>query len=52
MTTYIPQLTLPYKVFDTPAASVLLPIALGTFVGFSTRRKIPYTGYHISRMSL
>ena len=37
MTTYIPQLTLPYEVFASPAASILLPVGLGTLVGFSTR---------------
>ena len=39
MTTYIPSITIPTAVFQHPAASVLLPIALGTAVGFSTRRK-------------
>jgi hypothetical protein len=41
MTTYIPALTLPHAVFTNPAASILLPIALGTAVGFSTRRELP-----------
>jgi translocator protein len=40
MTTFIPQLTLPFPLFDKPAAAILLPIALGTAVGFSTRRKL------------
>lgn len=39
MTTYIPSLTLPSAVFENPASSILLPIALGTAVGFGTRRK-------------
>ncbi|KAI1828694.1 TspO/MBR family-domain-containing protein [Xylaria intraflava] len=40
MTTYIPKIvTLPYDVFASPTASVLLPIALGTAVGYSTRPK-------------
>lgn len=39
MTTYIPSLTLPEAVFNNLPASVLLPVALGTAVGFSTRRK-------------
>jgi len=39
MTTYIPQLTIPHAVFANPAASVLLPIALGTGVGFSITPK-------------
>lgn len=38
MTTYIPSLTIPSAVLQHPAASVLLPIALGTAVGFGTRR--------------
>jgi translocator protein len=39
MTTYIPSLTLPDIVFKHPAASILLPIAAGTAVGYSTRPK-------------
>jgi len=45
MTTYIPALTLPEAIFNNPVASVLFPIALGTAVGYSTRRThlpIPY----------
>ncbi|KAK3329028.1 TspO/MBR family-domain-containing protein [Apodospora peruviana] len=37
MTTYIPQLTLPEAVFNSLPASILLPIALGTAVGYGTR---------------
>ncbi|KIM97756.1 hypothetical protein OIDMADRAFT_20227 [Oidiodendron maius Zn] len=37
MTTFIPSLTLPAAVFANPAASILLPIGLGTAVGFSVR---------------
>ncbi|KAI0909702.1 TspO/MBR family-domain-containing protein [Ustulina deusta] len=41
MTTYIPKITtIPYDVFASPSASILLPIALGTSVGYSTRRKL------------
>ena len=36
MTTYIPSLTLPSWAFHNPAASILLPIAMGTAVGFAT----------------
>ncbi|TLD26931.1 hypothetical protein PspLS_04824 [Pyricularia sp. CBS 133598] len=39
MTTYIPQLTLPYSVFTSPAASILLPVGLGSLVGWSTAPK-------------
>lgn len=39
MTTYIPQLTLPEAIFNSMPASILLPIALGTAVGYSTRRE-------------
>jgi benzodiazapine receptor len=39
MTTYIPALTLPHQVFENAAASILLPIALGTAVGYAARRK-------------
>ena len=38
MTSYIPSLTLPSQVFAQPAASILLPVALGTAVGFSMQR--------------
>lgn len=40
MTTFIPSLTLPAALFANPAASILFPIALGTAVGFSVRRKL------------
>ncbi|KAK3943644.1 putative translocator protein [Diplogelasinospora grovesii] len=39
MTTYIPQLTLPEAIFNSMPASILLPVALGTAVGYSTRPK-------------
>ncbi|KAI5866953.1 TspO/MBR-related protein [Durotheca rogersii] len=40
MTTYTPRLaSLPYDVFANPAASILLPIALGTTVGFGSQPK-------------
>ncbi|KAI9743537.1 MAG: hypothetical protein M1818_002851 [Claussenomyces sp. TS43310] len=37
MTTYIPHLTLPSAVFANPAASVLLPVVLGSAVGYASR---------------
>ncbi|KAK4148947.1 hypothetical protein C8A00DRAFT_38462, partial [Chaetomidium leptoderma] len=37
MTTYIPSLTLPEAIFNNLPGSVLLPVALGTAVGFGTR---------------
>lgn len=40
MTAYLSHFNmLPYQVFANPAASILLPIALGTGVGFSTARE-------------
>ncbi|KAI1399089.1 TspO/MBR-related protein [Hypoxylon fuscum] len=46
MTTHLPRLTtIPYDVFANPAASVLLPIALGTAVGFSSRPKQTQSAY-------
>lgn len=39
MTTYMPSITIPSAVLQHPAASILLPIALGTAVGFATRRE-------------
>jgi len=39
MTTFIPSLTLPAVLFQSPAASILFPIALGTAVGFSVSPK-------------
>ncbi|KAK3310010.1 TspO/MBR family-domain-containing protein [Chaetomium strumarium] len=41
MTTYIPSLTLPEAVFNNLPGSILLPVVLGTAVGFSTRRTSP-----------
>lgn len=38
MTTYMPSITIPQAVFLNPYASIALPIALGTAVGYSTRR--------------
>lgn len=38
MTTYIPSLTLPTAVFQHAATSILLPIAFGTAIGYSTKR--------------
>ncbi|KAH6853846.1 TspO/MBR family-domain-containing protein [Chaetomium sp. MPI-CAGE-AT-0009] len=37
MTTYIPSLTLPDAIFGCLPASILLPVALGSAVGYSTR---------------
>lgn len=37
MTTHIPSLTIPGFVLENAPASVLLPIACGTAIGFSTR---------------
>ncbi|KAK0734020.1 TspO/MBR-related protein [Lasiosphaeria miniovina] len=39
MTTYLPKLTLPDAVFNNLPVSVLLPVALGTLVGYSMRPK-------------
>ncbi|MCJ1249206.1 hypothetical protein MMC30_006429 [Trapelia coarctata] len=39
MTSYIPSITLPGQIFAQPAASILLPIVLGTSVGFSIAPK-------------
>ncbi|KAK4202255.1 putative translocator protein [Triangularia verruculosa] len=44
MTTYIPQLTLPEAVFSSLPVSIILPIGLGSAVGWSTRPKqVPRT---------
>lgn len=45
MTTYIPHLTLPTFVFSNQAASILLPVAAGTAVGFSTQPKATRNKY-------
>jgi hypothetical protein len=37
---YINSITLPSQIFATPAASILLPVAFGTAVGYSIRREI------------
>lgn len=39
MTTYIPSITLPAFAFAQPAVAVLLPIALGTGIGYSISRE-------------
>lgn len=55
MTTFIPSLTLPAAIFANPAASILFPIALGTAVGFSVRRKstpLHFTFYYLSDILL
>jgi len=39
MTTFVPSITIPAAIFASPAASILLPIALGTAVGYSCRPK-------------
>ena len=40
MTTYIPSLTLPGEIFAQPAVSILLPVALGTSIGFIVSRTL------------
>lgn len=40
MTTHIPYLTLPSAIFEHQAAAILLPVALGTAVGYSSRRTL------------
>ncbi|KAL8839992.1 MAG: hypothetical protein Q9170_001534 [Blastenia crenularia] len=39
MTTYIPSITLPDAIFANPAASILVPVALGLGVGYSNTQK-------------
>jgi translocator protein len=34
---YNPHITLPRVVFEKPAASILLPVAIGPIIGYSTR---------------
>lgn len=49
MTTYIPALTIPHAVFANPAASILLPVALGTGVGFSVSPKKTQNTYKLMK---
>ena len=49
MTSYIPSLTLPGQIFAQPAASILLPVALGTAVGFSIRRESPLSNSQVQQ---
>jgi translocator protein len=51
MATYVPAITIPAKVFNTPAASILLPITLGSAVGWSVRREYPRPSLSISRLA-
>jgi len=37
MTTHIPSITIPAAVFEQPAVSILVPLALGNAVGWSAR---------------
>lgn len=39
MSAYVPSMTLPSMLFEQPAAAILLPVALGTAVGFSNKRE-------------
>ncbi|TKA64034.1 hypothetical protein B0A49_07357 [Cryomyces minteri] len=39
MTSFIPSITLPGFIFEQPAASILLPVLLGSGVGFAMRPK-------------
>lgn len=39
MTTFMPSITIPQSFFMSPEASTLLPIAVGTALGYSMRRK-------------
>ncbi|KAI9657590.1 MAG: hypothetical protein M1821_002766 [Bathelium mastoideum] len=39
MTTYIPSITIPGFILEKPAAAILLPIGLGTAVGFGVSPK-------------
>ena len=39
MTTYIPSITLPAAVFESAPVSILLPVVMGSVVGWSTARK-------------
>ena len=48
MTSYIPSVTLPGFVFERPALSILLPVLLGTGVGFSVQRE---TSHVLSQVS-
>ncbi|RPB17492.1 TspO/MBR-related protein [Morchella conica CCBAS932] len=36
---YVPSITLPSQVFSSPAVAILLPITLGSAVGYATRPK-------------
>lgn len=41
MTTFIPSLTLPAVLFQTPAVAILFPIVLGSAVGYTVSRMSP-----------
>ncbi|KOS16617.1 Translocator protein -like protein [Escovopsis weberi] len=45
MTTHIPALTLPLAIFQSPATSILFPVALGVAVGASSRPSNPQKTY-------
>ncbi|KAL0938383.1 TspO/MBR family protein [Colletotrichum truncatum] len=50
MTTYIPSITIPTAVFQSPAASILLPVTLGLAVGYSTGRSQTQNTYRSLRL--
>lgn len=45
MTTHIPYLTIPSFIFQNAAASILLPVAAGTAIGYATRPKETQRAY-------
>lgn len=45
MTTYIPSMTLPSTIFEQPALAILLPVVLGTGIGFGVRPTSAQTHY-------
>lgn len=49
MTTYISSLTLPAFIFEQPAASILLPIAAGSAIGYSLSPKETQASYKALR---
>lgn len=49
---YIPSLTLPAKVFTSPAVAILVPIVLGSAVGYATQRTYIHTYIHTCKHSV
>lgn len=52
MTSYIPSITIPGIIFEKPALSILLPVVLGTSVGFSVQGECTNENLFLAALTL